>query len=286
MRRSEWIGPPFESPVNGTLVNAAPVINAQGHHFDGRLIIVDADILIVGVHHRRRTWSKDYRRRLAVKIEEASIGCALPPADLWIAPSNLLIVLAHHFDDRVINRNFRCLRVVTYEANDRRVSLHPRILRRKLCDVIDQRFLNAFMIFTWNRRHAALERTGRRERARVVARMKCADHARQRVDRLRIQRMLYARDTFVLERRHRFDDLIADLDGADALIAALNAGRLPLYVDLEPNAADAGWLDREAAGLTGDAGVGRIAANYRIKCPVAADLLVDHDVEVYIAFRL
>src|SRR5262249_61740953 len=135
------------------LVNPPPVINVQVYHFDVRLIIVDAHILIVGVHHRRRTWSKDYRRRLAVKIEEASIGCALPPADLWIAPSNLLIVLAHHLDDRVIDRNLRCLRVVTYEANDRRVILHPRILRPKMCEVIHQRLLYPPLGFTWDWRH-------------------------------------------------------------------------------------------------------------------------------------
>ena len=62
-------------------------------------------------------------------------------------------------------------------------------------------------------------------------------------------------------------------------IALLDAGRLALDLDLEPDAADAGRLHREVAGLAGNAGVGFIASDDRVERAVAAHLLVDDDVD-------
>src|SRR5690242_19840709 len=115
--------------------------------------------------------------------------------------------------------------------------------------------------------------------------MECTDHAGQRVDRLRIERVLHRRDALLLERRHRLDDLVTELDGGDALIAALDAGRLALHVDLEPNAADAGGLDSQATGFSGNAGICLIAADYGVERPMATELLVNHDIQVNVALR-
>src|SRR5262249_48559891 len=142
------------------------------------------------------------------------------------------------------------------------------------------------MVLAWHRRHAALERAGGREGARIVARLECAHHARQSVDRLWVKWVLHGRHSLVFERRNRLDDLIAELNGADAVIASLNAGRLALDVDTKPNAANAGGLHREAAGLAGNTGVRLVAANDRVERAVAANLLVDHDVEIDVALRL
>src|ERR1700751_538460 len=117
------------------------------------------------------------------------------------------------------------------------------------------------MVFAWHRRHAALERAGGRERAGIVARLECAHHARQCVDRLWIKWVRQGRHSLLFERRNRLDDFIAKLNGAAALIASLNAGRLALDVDLKPNAANAGGLHRKVAGLTGNASVSLVAAN-------------------------
>ena len=86
-----------------------------------------------------------------------------------------------------------------------------------------------------------------------------------------------------LEICHRLDDLVTQIDPADAFVALLNAGRLAVNLDLEPDAADASRLDREIARLSGNAGVGLVTADDRIQRAVAADLLVDHDVDVNVA---
>src|SRR5262249_819006 len=142
------------------------------------------------------------------------------------------------------------------------------------------------MVLAWHRRHAALERAGGGERARVVARLECAHHARQCVDRLWVKGVRHGRHSLLFGRRNRLDDSIPELNGADGLIGSLNAGRLALDVDLKPNAADAGGLHRKAAGLAGNTGVSLVAANDRVKRAMAANLLVDHDVEEDVALRL
>ena len=91
--------------------------------------------------------------------------------------------------------------------------------------------------------------------------------------------MLDGGDAFGLERIDRLGDLVAELDAADALIAPLDAGRLALDFDLEPDAADAGRLHRKPAGLAGNAGVRLVAADDRIEGAMAADLLIDDDVD-------
>src|ERR1051326_1015803 len=142
------------------------------------------------------------------------------------------------------------------------------------------------MVLARHRRHAAPERAGGRERAGIVARMECAHHARQCVDRLWVKWVRHGRHSLLFERRNRLDDFIAELNGADALIASLNAGRLALEVDLKPNAADTGGLHRKAAGLAGNASVSLVAANDRVERAMAANLLVDHDIEVDVALWL
>ena len=51
------------------------------------------------------------------------------------------------------------------------------------------------------------------------------------------------RDAVILQSLDRLDDLVAEIDGADAQIALLDTCRLALHVDLEPDTADAGRLD-------------------------------------------
>src|SRR5690242_848775 len=101
--------------------------------------------------------------------------------------------------------------------------------------------------------------------------MECANHAGQRVDRLRIERVLHRRDALFFEHRHRLGDLVAELDCADALVTTLDAGGLPLHVDFKPDAANAGRLDSEATGFSRNAGIGLVAANYGVECPMAAE---------------
>ena len=101
-----------------------------------------------------------------------------------------------------------------------------------------------------------LQQAVRREGARIAARLKTADDAGQRIDRARIERVGDGRDARGLEVGDRLRDLVAEVDAADAEIALLDAGRLAVDLDLEPDAADAGRLHREIAGLAGNAGVG------------------------------
>src|SRR5262249_36922434 len=148
------------------------------------------------------------------------------------------------------------------------------------------RLLHAFMVLARHRRHAALERAGGRKRTRIVARLECAHHARQCVDRLWVKWGRHGRHPLLFERRNRLDDFIAKLNGADGLTPTQTAGRLALAVALKPNAADAGGFHREAAGLAGNAGVSRVTANDGVERAMAAHLLVDHDVEEDVALRL
>ena len=94
------------------------------------------------------------------------------------------------------------------------------------------------------------------------------------------------RDALGLEIRDRLDDFVAQLNSADALVALLNPGGLAVYLDLEPDAADACGLHREIAGLAGDAGVRPIAADHRIERAVTADFLIDDHVDVDVALRV
>src|SRR6476661_8014281 len=89
-----------------------------------------------------------------------------------------------------------------------------------------------------------------------------------------------------LEIRNRLDDLVAELDPADSFIPFLNAGRLAVNLDLEPDTADAGRLHRQIAGFSGYAGISPVAADHRVQRPVSADLFIDDDIDVHVAFRL
>src|SRR5215470_1025802 len=116
--------------------------------------------------------------------------------------------------------------------------------------------------------------------------MKCADHARQSINGLRIERMLDRGDALRLQRFDRLGDLISKFDSADTLIATLDSGRLALNLDLEPNSADTCRLDRQSAGLARYAGVSLIAADHRIECTVTADFLIYHDIDQHITLGL
>src|SRR5262245_9710548 len=97
--------------------------------------------------------------------------------------------------------------------------------------------------------------------------------------------MLDGRHALVLEFLHRADDLVAEFNRADTLIALLDAGRLALDVDLEPDAADAGGLHEQVTRFARDARVRLVAADDGVQGTVAADLLVDDDVDHDIALR-
>ena len=73
--------------------------------------------------------------------------------------------------------------------------------------------------------------------------MEGANHAGQCVNPLWVKRMLDSCNALGLERLDSLGDLVTEFDAADALIAALDAGRLTLDFDLEPDAPDAGGLD-------------------------------------------
>src|SRR5271166_560082 len=98
--------------------------------------------------------------------------------------------------------------------------------------------------------------------------------------------MLDGCEALGLERLDSLCDLVTELNAADALITALNAGRLPLDFDCEPDAADAGGLHGEAAGFARNASVSRVAADHRVERAMTADLLVDHDIDHDIALDL
>src|SRR6478752_9487261 len=142
------------------------------------------------------------------------------------------------------------------------------------------------MILAGNGRHAALQQAGRGKRARKIARVEGADHTRQRVKRLGIKRVLDGGDTLGLKRLNCFSDFGAKFDPAYALVAPLDAGGLALNFDLEPAAADAGWLHRQAAGLTGNASVSLVAADHCIQRAMTADFLIDHDIDEDVALEL
>src|SRR5262249_32659908 len=94
------------------------------------------------------------------------------------------------------------------------------------------------------------------------------------------------RDPLGLEICDRLRDLVAELNSADALVALLNAGGFAVDFDLEPDPADACGLNREVAGLAGNAGVSLVATDHRIQRAVAADFFVDDDIDVNVALGL
>src|SRR5580693_7106866 len=97
--------------------------------------------------------------------------------------------------------------------------------------------------------------------------------------------MSYGRDTLGLQIRDRLGDLVAEIDAANAFVPLLDAGRLALNFNLEPDAADAGGLHGEIAGLARNAGVGFVAPDHRVEGAVAAHLLVNDNIDHDVAFR-
>src|SRR5215213_8365899 len=113
--------------------------------------------------------------------------------------------------------------------------LHPLVLRRDLGDLIDQALLDTLMVLAGHGGHAALQESRSREGARIVAGREAADHAGQRVERIGVERMLDRRDAAVLQLLDRLDDLVAEIDPADALVTLLDSRRLAFDGDLEPD---------------------------------------------------
>src|SRR6185437_11863927 len=266
--------------------DTTPVADAERHHFDRRLVVVDTYVLVVGVHDGGRAGPEDHRRRFAVEVEEARVRRPLPTADLRLLAGDLRVILADDLNDLVVPRDFRRVRVITDEAHFRRMVLHPRIFRGRVCNVLYEAALDTFVVFARHGRHAAFEHTGRRERTREIAGVERTDHARDRVDQLRIKRMLHGRDALLFQGGDGLCDLVTEFDATDALIAPLDAGRLALNFDLEPDAADARRLHRKTAGLARNAGVSLVAADHRVERTVAANFFVNDDVNVNIPFRL
>src|ERR1700722_2657046 len=97
--------------------------------------------------------------------------------------------------------------------------------------------------------------------------------------------MGYRRDALGFEISDRLGDGVAEIDAADPLVAFLDAGRLALNLDLEPDATDAGGLHGEVAGLARYAGVGFVASNHGVERAVAAHFLVNDDVDHDVAPR-
>src|SRR6185312_2391893 len=202
-----------------------------------------------------------------------------------LAAGYFRIIFTHRFDDRMFDRNFGGLGVVTDEPYLRWMVFHPRIFCCGLRDMLNQAALHTFMILAGNRRHAALQETGGWKRTGKVAGMKRTDHARQSVDCLWVKRMLDRRDTLCLERFDRLGDFVPEFDAADALIAALNSCGFALNFDLEPDPADASRLHREAAGLAGNAGIGLVAADDGVERAMTTDFLIDHYIYEDIALQ-
>src|SRR5262249_28555857 len=203
-----------------------------------------------------------------------------------ILAGKLLVAGAHRLHDRMLARDFGGLRVVTDEAHHRRMILHPRILSRRAGDLIDEALLHAVVVLAGHRADAALEQAGCREGAWKVAGREAADDARERVDRTWVERMRHGCDALVLELLHGLGDLHAEFDPAHALVTFLDAGRLALNLDLEPDAADAGRLHVEIAGLAGNAGIGLVAADHRVERSVPTQLFVDDDIDMDVALGL
>src|SRR5262249_9797640 len=181
---------------------------------------------------------------IGVTIEKARIRRALPAADLGIAAGHRFVISADRFHDRVAPRNLRCLGVIADEPHLGRVLLHPGILGRGARHLLDQAALDALVVLAGHRADAALEQAVHRKRARIIPGREAADDAGKRIERVGIERMRDGRYALGLEVGDRFDDLVAELDSADALVALLNARRLAVNLDLEPDAADACRLDR------------------------------------------
>src|SRR4029079_15450417 len=222
-----------------------------------------------------RTRAEDNCRSVGVQVKEARVGGALAAADLRIAPGDLLVVLADGFDDRVASRNLRGLRVVAHKPDFRRVKLHPGILGCRARNLIHKALLDPFVVLAGNGADTPFQKTVGRERTRIVAGGETSDDAWKGVERVRIQGVRYRRDPFRLKVRDRFHDLVAEFDPADPLVALLDAGRLAVNLDFEPDAAAAGGLHRQVARLAGNARVSLVATDHRIQGAVTADFLID-----------
>src|SRR5262249_47993183 len=125
-----------------------------------------------------------------------------------------------------------------------------------------------------------------RECTRIVAGGEAADNARKRIEGVGVERVRDRRNPLRLQISDRLRDLVAELNAADALVALLNSGRFAVDFDLEPDPADACRLNRQVAGLAGNAGVSLVATDHRIQRAVAAHLFIDDDIDVNVAFGL
>src|SRR5262245_53717768 len=235
------------------------------------------------MHDRGRARTEDHRRGVRIAVEETRIRGALTATDLGVAAGNLLVVLGDGYHDGMIPRDFGRLRVVTHEAHLRRMKLHPRILGCRPGHLFYEALLHAFMVLSRNRTDAALQKAVGGECARIIAGGDAADNARKRIEGVGIEWVRDRRDPLCLEISDRLRDLVAELNSADALVALLNTGRFAVDFDLEPDSSDACRLNRQVAGLAGNAGVSLVATDHRIQRAVAADFFIDDDIDVNVA---
>src|SRR5262249_57550266 len=150
------------------------------------------------MHDRGRPRSEDHGRSVGIAVEETRIRCALTAADLGVAAGNLLVVLGDGFNDGMIPRDFGRLRIVPHEAHLRRVELHPRILGCRARHLLHKALLHAFVVFSWNRADAALQKAVDGEGAWIVAGGEAPDNARKLYDAVRIIRLGYPLATLCL----------------------------------------------------------------------------------------
>src|SRR6202023_1947479 len=211
--------------------------DAQRHDFDGGHVIIDGDVFVVRMHDGGGTGAEDDCRRAGIKIEKARIRGTLTAADLGLSASNLFVALANRRNDGMVARNLGGLGIVADKPYLGRMQLHPGVFGGGACNLFNQALLHALVVLPGHRADAAFEQAVRGEGARVIAGRKAPDNAGQRVERIRIERMRDGRDALGLEISNRLDDLVAELDSADALVTFLNAGGLAVNFDLEPNAA-------------------------------------------------
>src|SRR5262249_61746988 len=62
-------------------IDATPVADAERHNLDRAQIIIDGNVLIVGMHDRGRARSEDHRWGVGIAVEKPRIRRALAAAD-------------------------------------------------------------------------------------------------------------------------------------------------------------------------------------------------------------
>src|SRR5690606_1631752 len=180
----------------------------------------------------------------------------------------------------------RCLGIIANEAHDRRMVLHPGILCGHCGNLVYKALLDALVILTGHGRHTALQQSGVREGARIIASLKAADHAGNGINRGGVERMPNGGDTLILKFLDGCCDLVTEIDRTDTLIALLNARWLSLDKNFEPDPSNTSRLDGKITGFPRNAGVGGITTDNRVERSVPTDLFIDHNIYENVALQL